>query len=91
MSTHNLLLHETGAQYSVPSEKSETNYIRKEESLPEETPCDYHETELKYADLPQDRNRTSTPIPPIPVDRQAIEEIIHHPQAFQVPPIDIVI
>ena len=91
ISFNNLQVHETGAQYSAPTENSETDYISEEESLPDEIPCDNRKTELKSSEIPQDRNRTSTPIPQNQVPRAAIEEIIHHPPAFQVPPVDIVV
>ena len=83
--------HDTGVKYSAFTENSDTEYISEEESLPEETRCCYHDTELKYIDLPQERNSTSTPIPHTQVPRQAVEEIIHHPPAFQIPQVQIVV
>ena len=47
--------------------------------------------EPEYTEIPQDTNRTSTPIPFIQVPRERLEAIIHHPPAFQVPPVDIVV
>ena len=90
-SLNKLSICDTSAQYSAQSEASETDYISKEESLPEETRCDYHKTNLKYTNLPQDRNRIFTPIPDTQVPRHAIEEIIHHPQAFHMPPVEIIV
>ena len=84
-------LCDEGAQYSALTEDSETEYISIEENLPEETLCHYHDTEPKYIDLLQERNMTSTRILHTQVPRQAIEETIHHPPAFQILPVDIVV
>ena len=61
-STYNLLLQDTGVQYSALTENSETDYISEGESLPEEIWCHYHDTECKYTEIPQDTNRMSNPI-----------------------------
>ena len=87
---HNLSLSDTGAQYSALADKSDTDYISEEEYLPEETQCHYHDTELKHIDLLQDGN-PSTPVPQNLVPRQVIEEIIHHPPALQIPPVEITV
>ena len=84
-------LHDIGAQYSAVAQNSDTDYISEEEYIPEETPCYYCDTELKHIDLPQDGNRTSTPIPQNQIPRQVIEEIIHHPTDLQVLPVEITV
>ena len=84
-SLEQLPIYDKSAQYSAASEASETDYIS------DETQCPYHDTQFKHTELPQYRNRTSTPIPDTQVPRHTIEEIIHHPQAFQVPPVEIVV
>ena len=40
----NLQIVDKSAQYSAPSEASDTDYISEEESLPEETQCPQHDT-----------------------------------------------
>ena len=89
--THRLSLCDTGAQYSALTEHSDTDHISEEESLPEERPCHYNDTACRYTEIPQDRNRTSTPIPFTHVTRERLEAIIHHQPAFQIPPVDIVV
>ena len=91
MSSCKLSVCDTGAQYSALTENSETDYISEEESLPENTQCHYHDTDFKYTELPHDRNRTSIPIPDTHIPRQTMEEIIHHPPALQIPPVEIVV
>ena len=80
-----------GAQYSALTENSDTDYISEEENLPEEIPCCYNDTAQIHTEIPQDINRTSTPIPSTHIPRERLEAIIHHQPAFQVPPVNIVV
>ena len=89
--TYNLLLQDTGTQYSALIKNSETDYISKEESLPDEILCHHDDTGCKYTGISQDTNRTSNPIPVTQVPPETLETIIHHPPALQIPPVEIVV
>ena len=90
-SSHNLSLRDIGAQYSALADDSDTDYISEKESLPGDTQCHFHDTDLKYLDQLQDGNRTSTPVPQNHIPRWVIEEIIHHLPALQILSVEIIV
>ena len=90
-SLRDLSLRDTGGKYSALTEDSDTDYISDEGSLSDDLQGPHHVNQSRHPDRPQNRNRTSTPIPPVQINRETLEAIRHHPLAFQVPPVEITV